>query len=846
MSDRRKNWRDAERHLKRGDVRAALSEIGKVSDGGPGDVQTLNRLGDLLARQGRSAEAVAYYAKVAEHFEQGGFEPKAIAMYKKIVRLDPNSLRTIVRLGELYLRRKLMGEARNYLLHAANQYVHAGNFAAAREVYERLAEALPEDLRHQVRLAEARAAEGDVAGAVGTLVPAGDRLLARGDTEEARQIYGRAAELAPDDDRAVCGLHRCLAAEGRTAEAVAALEKRVAKGAPVVVGELALAYDSAGRPNEAVALLTGDKGGRIPAAVWHELFRRRLADGGAEGLWPHADKVLARLRDSRPEGVAELLESLSGLTTSGWRPALERLSRHYEERGAREQGGRALERLLAAARADGDEEGAQAAEERLLILRGRRSAARSAPAQRTKAAAPASGAKVPEAPAAPPAPVLTATVPHEFEAPAVPLNRADEEFVAGGLTQAEVMEKYDLLPQALEQLDEICARFPGHVGTQESRVKLLRGMQDPQRLALALAHLALARRADGDGTGAREAAAEAAAMPRLVPEMQGVLEQLALIGAPPAEGPTVVEAAGAASASPPATPPPVELAGVLELEEGIDFDAPEDDGPAPVAASGAGAGPKRVPGEDMLQEIRESLDAGRSEEAGRRLQALVTLGYASPEMEALARDVEGSPAPSAPEAPLEIRLDEEVLRQVRDEAVIDLDSAGDLEAVAAALGAGVVDPGPLVPEAADEQSVHDILAAFKDRVKDEVASDDHRTHYDLGIGYKEMGLVEEAIREFLEASESETLHCEACSMIAVCCVEQGDLQRAAEWYRQALAGPAESDEVIAGLRYDLAEVLLQAGDADAALHEFRSVMEVHPEFRDVRGRVDELESRRQS
>jgi hypothetical protein len=46
-----------------------------------------------------------------------------------------------------------------------------------------------------------------------------------------------------------------------------------------------------------------------------------------------------------------------------------------------------------------------------------------------------------------------------------------------------------------------------------------------------------------------------------------------------------------------------------------------------------------------------------------------------------------------------------------------------------------------------------------------------------------------------------------------------------------------------GLRYDLAEVLLEAGDASAALAEFRDVFNVDPTFRDVRGRLDELESR---
>src|SRR5262249_31059396 len=62
-----------------------------------------------------------------------------------------------------------------------------------------------------------------------------------------------------------------------------------------------------------------------------------------------------------------------------------------------------------------------------------------------------------------PRPSAGAPTPLALEAPAVPLGPADEEFVSGHLTEAEVFEKYGLHNEALQQLKQVAERFPGHV-----------------------------------------------------------------------------------------------------------------------------------------------------------------------------------------------------------------------------------------------------------------------------------------------------------------------------------------------------------------------------------------------
>jgi tetratricopeptide (TPR) repeat protein len=159
--DRRKKLEAAERLLLQGKVQAALLEFEDLARSSPRDILTLNRVGDVLARQGRNGDAVVYYRQIADQFAQGGFVPKAIAIHKKILRLTPDAPESLFALGSLYGEQRLPGEARANLLRCGRAAAAGSTFAEARKAYERLVSLEPDDPRHRVRLAEARAAEGE-------------------------------------------------------------------------------------------------------------------------------------------------------------------------------------------------------------------------------------------------------------------------------------------------------------------------------------------------------------------------------------------------------------------------------------------------------------------------------------------------------------------------------------------------------------------------------------------------------------------------------------------------------------------------------------------------------------
>ncbi len=91
-ADRQKLIRDAERLVGRGKLNAAIDAYLAVLDADPDDTTTLNRVGDLYARLQRLGEAIELFKRAAEHFSEEGFTVKAIAIYRKILRLDPLQL----------------------------------------------------------------------------------------------------------------------------------------------------------------------------------------------------------------------------------------------------------------------------------------------------------------------------------------------------------------------------------------------------------------------------------------------------------------------------------------------------------------------------------------------------------------------------------------------------------------------------------------------------------------------------------------------------------------------------------------------------------------------------------
>jgi len=140
----------------------------------------------------------------------------------------------------------------------------------------------------------------------------------------------------------------------------------------------------------------------------------------------------------------------------------------------------------------------------------------------------------------------------------------------------------------------------------------------------------------------------------------------------------------------------------------------------------------------------------------------------------------------------------------------------------------------------EEAELEEVFREFQKGVAEQLSEEDSDTHFNLGIAYKEMGLLPEAIREFQISSRDQTFFVESCSMIAVCYLEQGMADQAAEWYRKALAAPTLNRDTALALRYDLAAALEMAGDPAQATEVYGEIRTADPAYRDVAQRIRQL------
>jgi pilus assembly protein FimV len=125
--------------------------------------------------------------------------------------------------------------------------------------------------------------------------------------------------------------------------------------------------------------------------------------------------------------------------------------------------------------------------------------------------------------------------------------------------------------------------------------------------------------------------------------------------------------------------------------------------------------------------------------------------------------------------------------------------------------------------------------------------EDLETHYNLGIAYREMGLLDEAIGEFQKVAKAVqkgrpfpyAMNC--ATLLALSFMDKSEPGIAALWYQRALELPKLDHETVLALRYDLGVAFDLAGEADAALDSFRQVYAMNIDYRDVADRIATLQ-----
>jgi len=139
-----------------------------------------------------------------------------------------------------------------------------------------------------------------------------------------------------------------------------------------------------------------------------------------------------------------------------------------------------------------------------------------------------------------------------------------------------------------------------------------------------------------------------------------------------------------------------------------------------------------------------------------------------------------------------------------------------------------------------EQSLEEIVEGFKKGVAEHLSPTDYDTHYNLGIAYREMGLLDEAIGEFQLAAKDARHLIICCSMLGLCFLDKGLPELSIKWYRRGLDAANLADDDRLGLMYDLGNAYMAMGDDMSAYGTFAELYGIKTNYRDVVAKLEEL------
>ena len=351
----------AEKFLSQGKISAAIKEYRQIIKHDDSDLTTLNMLGDLLARAGEKEEAATCFLRIAEHYREQEFRLKAIAMYRKIEKLKPRDPAIAKELGDLYAAQGLIADARTQYLVVADAHTRAGQSKDTLEVLHKIADLDPQNTEIRLKLGEGYVKERMLPEAAKAFSQAAKSLLENSQFEKALGAYNKALELSPNNRVALKGLVSAHTKLGSADDAAEILEKAVADTPDdlELISMLAQTYidaeDAAGA-ERATALLMKEDASNYRSYI--EVARLHVKLGQQDEAARILGNIIEQMLAGREENdLLELVDELLARNPEHV-PGLRLLARiHWWQRDMEKLRG-TLERLAEAAEAAGlpDEE----------------------------------------------------------------------------------------------------------------------------------------------------------------------------------------------------------------------------------------------------------------------------------------------------------------------------------------------------------------------------------------------------------------------------------------------------------------------------------------------------------
>lgn len=217
--DRTKVLQSAQLLAAKGQYDAAIAEWRKLAGEAPNDGSIHNSIGDLHLKRNAVHEAITAFLQAAAGFRSEGATLKAIATYKKVLKVDPTRYEVYRHLGDLNAERGLLSSAVQDYLTLGKYYLKERKGKEALEVYKKIVSQDPSNLDAQQRVAELCLQENLQDEATKVYLQLGRERSAQGRYDEAKDAYLAVLRIDPKNNEAaqfVEGAQKGGGASGKT------------------------------------------------------------------------------------------------------------------------------------------------------------------------------------------------------------------------------------------------------------------------------------------------------------------------------------------------------------------------------------------------------------------------------------------------------------------------------------------------------------------------------------------------------------------------------------------------------------------------------------------------------
>jgi pilus assembly protein FimV len=863
---------NADKFVQQGKLQNAIAEYDKILKTDPKDLTILNTVGDLYSRLGQTDQAIHCFKKVGDTYAADGFVPKAIAMYKKLTKLSPTSYDCVQKLGELYTQQGLYNDARAQFLLAAEGLMRGGQSEEAASILKRLLEVDPDNAGVQTKLADIYLKQGKRDAAKAILLSAAESMYSRNAMDAAAEILHRLLSIDKENSRARMMQGQIQIEKGDAAGAIKSLESLPdLDSRPEALKAIMRAYVATGQFAEAEPVA------RKLYGVHHDISGIALvtekivvADPvkGLKFYEEFGDTLIAASPTSVVASLRGLVSKVQDNVAS-----LEILLKLFQRAGDTSQNSEIYEMIAhACVQSGGDAELRRAAQlyKQLAVLEPENPLH----AQNYRQIL----TKLGEDPTMIESPISDSEVPFAMEGNTdanwnpTPPTAGDESgsHHFSALTTAELMER-----AAEQQSDETDSEFSRATQRKTPPPEpTVTSFEIPEEAP----HFEVTPTAPAvtdftipetpfvvSGTGKEEVHDLSDEWEKHVSE-----PDVALVDPTHGSASGLLDTSGEGHFRASVQPIP-------DLVEEIKFYISQQMWHE--ATSGIEKLVEIAPTNDQIADLREQLAAGQAPPAP--VEAPTHPPVAEP-----AEVIEIAPTPAAIQPTThEVATVSAQSDDVLGSLVNDLESAlGDDFAIGGAAAAPHVPPPPPPPAAAtmsaaayaapapvpvaapapaavaaqpapvaeasgDASLLDDLFDEFKQEMGEtsDHSVEDPDTHYNLGVAFKEMGLLDEAIGELQKVCQAidhglpfpQTM--QAYTWLAHCFVEKGVPEASFMWFDRALS-VAKDNDTRAAILYELGSAYEMASQREKAREAFTNVMSINIDFRDVGERIKALKS----